>query len=354
MLDIVKLDESLKLRSLGRLLATTHPYMSLIKERLDLGSFFNPLDTVELDKIASMGIELLRQDRSQLWEINQLTGHRQILQAIGDLSLKEVVSERGRNSIPFFLLWRANLRLVRDLTIAKLTSIRRYIDPKKIAKIENCIRTNSRGVRAEFQESYLINSQPKHLSKLTSKEFRESRAKLDVIKEFKIGMQLNQSEGLSWGLKLSKVSSTKHKNILLRVAHGDIYTKEKLHRFGMIDNLDCPRCGQVEDLNHKFMDCIYAKKIWDVTLNSTGSILTINPGNEPRIKAIMGGYIDSSPASLTLNAEILHRLLMLKEDSDYLIHPKQFVKNATIYLLRKEKKREIKEHLKSIQDSIGG
>ena len=159
---------------------------------------------------------------------------------------------------------------------------------------------------------------------------------------------------MSWGLKLSKVSSTKHKNILLRVAHGDIYTKEKLHRFGMIDDSDCPRCGQVEDLNHKFMDSIYAKKIWDVTLNSTSSILTINPGNEPRIKAIMGGYIDSSPTSLTLNAEILHRLLMLKEDSDYLIHPKQFVKNATIYLLRKEKKREIKEHLKSIQDSIGG
>ena len=54
------------------------------------------------------------------------------------------------------------------------------------------------------------------------------------------------------------------KSTLLRVAHGDIYTKDKLHRFGLIDSNKCPRCDSQVTLEHKFITCEYAARIWQV------------------------------------------------------------------------------------------
>ena len=71
------------------------------------------------------------------------------------------------------------------------------------------------------------------------------------------------SEALNWGSRLNKLTSIKHRNILLRVAHGEFYTKLKLQRFNLIDNSSCPRCGHIEDLRHKFVECAYVKRIWN-------------------------------------------------------------------------------------------
>ena len=78
----------------------------------------------------------------------------------------------------------------------------------------------------------------------------------------KIGLNLLRDESLSWGLRISKLTSTRHKNILLRIAHGDIYTKDKLLRYGMGNDNCCGRCNQIEDLRHKFIECPYTKLIW--------------------------------------------------------------------------------------------
>ena len=120
----------------------------------------------------------------------------------------------------------------------------------------------------------------------------------------------------------------------------------------MIDSPECPRCGEIENLEHKFINCTYVKRIWDIALSSSRGNLVIDPCSLPRTKAIMGSYLNSEVVVLTLNAEILLRLLALKDDDNYLIHPKHFVRNAVSYLTKREKKREVKEGLKSILDSI--
>lgn len=65
---------------------------------------------------------------------------------------------------------------------------------------------------------------------LTSKEIRQGIAQLDPICIFKFGAIITPSVSLNWGFALSKVTSVRHKNCLLRIAHGEVYTKEKLHR----------------------------------------------------------------------------------------------------------------------------
>ena len=352
MLDVVSLDEGIKIKALGRLLVTKHPYMSLIKAGLNLSNFFDPVDTLRIDKLARKGVELLGSDRNKLWQQESLSTHRNLLNCIGDLDLRTVVNDRGRNSIPFYLKWRAGARTVKDLTVQGLRDLNRYIEPSRISKLETAIRTRAGTVDEVFLESYFISNIARPLHSVSSKQIRESRSQAQVIKEFKIGMQLTNTEGLSWGLKLSKVTSVKLRNIILRVAHGDIYTEEKLHRFGLIDSPICPRCNEIEDLKHKFVDCDYIQRIWKHVLESVKSITTIDPQSLPQVKAILGGYLESNPVILTINAEIMQRIQVLKDNQDHLIHPRHFARNALQLLVRRENNRESKEKLKSVLEIL--
>ena len=124
----------------------------------------------------------------------------------------------------------------------------------------------------------------------------------------------------------------------------EIYSKEKLARFGLIQDQQCPRCGLVEDLRHKLKDCEYTKRIWGVAFgksNPTGYDLDIE-------NRILGAFRGCTATKLTLHAEILLRLTSLKDDQNYLLMPKRFVDNAIVYLLRKEKNRRIKDELEAL------
>ena len=171
-----------------------------------------------------------------------------------------------------------------------------------------------------------------------------SRASKEPICIYKLGAIMTPLEVDNWCFNLKKLSSVRHKNILLRAAHGEIYSKEKLARFGLIQDQQCPRCGLVEDLRHKLIDCEYTKRIWGVAFgksNPTGYDLDIE-------NRILGAFRGCTATKLTLHAEILLRLTSLKDDQNYLLMPKRFVDNAIMYLLRKEKNRRIKDELEAL------
>ena len=180
-----------------------------------------------------------------------------LLKVIGDTEIKEILNEHGANSIPFYILWRSGARKIKDLNLHQLGTIRRYIRPDKQKKVEDAVTSRSFNADAHFLISYYVNLKARPLAKLTSKDIREARSSKVAIGNFKIGMVLENSEALTWGLRLARVNSTRHKNIILRVAHGEIYTKEKLHRFGLTDSPVCPRCQETETLEHKFIQCNY-------------------------------------------------------------------------------------------------
>ena len=268
------------------------------------------------------------------------------------MDLRLAVNERGRNSIPFYIKWRSGARTIKDLTVAGLRELSRYIDPVRLSKMENAIAVRARLVDNDFLSTYLVNGCFKPLEKLSSKQIREARSKHTVIREFKIGMVLTRTEALSWGLKLSKVNSVRLRNTLLRVAHGEIYTKEKLFRFGMVDTPKCPRCHLIENLQHKFIECDYDSKIWKVVQDSCKTLLTVDANNYPPAALMLGGYLESSPLILTIYAEVLQRILMLKDDENYLLHPRHFAKNAINLLIKREKKTDTKSELKSVLEAI--
>lgn len=37
----------------------------------------------------------------------------------------------------------------------------------------------------------------------------------------------------------------------------------RMHKFGMVDNSNCIRCGQPETIEHLLISCNYVKQVWD-------------------------------------------------------------------------------------------
>ena len=69
--------------------------------------------------------------------------------------------------------------------------------------------------------------------------------------------------------------------------------------------------------------------------------------SEP-IKMITGTEISQTTLNLTIKAEIIGRILMLKDDQSYLIHPKYVVKLAIGNLIKKERRHELVNELKDL------
>ena len=348
MLDVEELDSSLKLRAIGRLLATKHPFMTLLKAKVDLTSFFKPKINSNADPMISHALKLLESDRSKLWKEDILSGHKDFVATIREMNIRDLVSARGQASLPFYLAWRRGARKVKDLNLADIRALSRHLDPEKTDKIKLAINCVIPAPSPNFVESYFIRNKSKAIEKCTSKEFRTSRNLNPPITYFKLGLALIPSQSLNWGNSVSKLTSTKHKSILLRIAHGDIYTKDKLFRFNLIDSDKCPRCDEPETLEHKFLTCPYIHQIWHHLSAINRRILgdSVTP-NDPKAK-ILGVFSNSNQCYLTIVSELLLRISYLRDDQNYLLHPKVFIENTIRYLHKKERSADLKDSLYSL------
>lgn len=188
------------------------------------------------------------------------------------------------------------------------------------------------------------------LDTLTSKQIRTYSEPPVPIRQFKIGLNLETGRSLTWLYKVNKLNSIKHKNIIMRVVRGDVYTKEKLHRYGLTDNPNCPRCGQIETLAHKVLVCPYVKRITKELIVRTNKlrINQIIPTNVTLEQLL--GIDESDILTLTIHCEVLMRIVMLKDNEPYLLMPKVLVSSAIKYLGNCEKNLEHKQLLKSLLD----
>ena len=171
------------------------------------------------------------------------------------------------------------------------------------------------------------------------------------ILNFKIGLVLAPKESCTWFLRISKLTSTKHKNTLLRLIHGEFYTKEKLHRFGLIENNTCPRCDQIETLNHKFFNCDYTSRIWENFSRKALSLTTDPRTPIDGIKKLLGIFKEANTSYISLAAEILLRISYLDDNQTYLILPKKIVEHSIKSIASRERNRQIKEELYSLLDT---
>ena len=163
---------------------------------------------------------------------------------------------------------------------------------------------------------------------------------------------MNPGTSINWASSLAKVTSTKHKDLLLRLVHGELYSKERLHRYRLIDNAQCPRCGEIETLKHKYLECPYIKEIWRRTLLLTDKLRHSIEPTETQEEKILCCTREPNKLALTLHAEIISRIRQLKDnEANLLLLPKLFVKKSAEWILRREKNALIKTEMAELLEN---
>jgi hypothetical protein len=78
----------------------------------------------------------------------------------------------------------------------------------------------------------------------------------------KLGIQNYDEENI---LKFrTNCKNSKLRNIYFRLIHNDFYTRVRMKKFGMTNNEDCPRCGEIETSEHLLWNCAHVKNIWSL------------------------------------------------------------------------------------------
>ena len=99
MLDVNELDASLKIKSLGRLLETRHPFLGLIRNFLNLNCFFNPKCMTDLDPFTIKACNLLKKDRDLLWSSTPMQTYMAFLSVVRHSEIGDLLNPNGKTSI---------------------------------------------------------------------------------------------------------------------------------------------------------------------------------------------------------------------------------------------------------------
>jgi hypothetical protein len=348
MLDIEQLDASIKLRAFFRTINSNHPFLRIVADKVDLEQFFFPSIRCDVEGVLSEGIRLLRCSRLELLRGESLHRNRKFIGLVRDIKLNRLVGEGGRMSLGYHAIRRAGKRRVGDLRNGDLRSIRNFIERDVYSTLETVLPLNGSDTRETDSLGIFCGDKFLDASKLSSKELRMYRTIDRPITTYKIGLDLNQRDCHSWLYNLNKLTSVRHKNTILKIVHGDVYTRDKLYRYGMIDNPTCSKCGGIETLIHKILECSYAMKVAKELIRITNP-LRVNGIDYTRITLEdLIGVTEANYITLTLHAEVISRLLAIRDDATYLIRPSILVKQSIEQTVKAEKKLDIKNALKTL------
>ena len=306
MLDIEALDRSLKLKMLARLTTSTHPFLEAIMSKINLNEFFFPVSNQKMDKPINQAISYLAADRQHLLDPNIISSDRKVLSLVREIRIKDILTEVGKASLIHFQLRRAGKLRIRDLSIIDLDRISRLMKNRNLYQIlRTSLNLNIPRPEAGDNLTYWLKGL-KPLCKLSAKEFRNAHSQWLPLCTYKIGAILSPIENSNWTFKLGKLTSTRHKNLLLRVAHGDWYSKERLFRFGLADDPLCESCGQIETISHKALKCQVKFNIWKSLARQEN--IDLDSLAEP-MEFVLGMHKHENLASIVVHAELLSMIL---------------------------------------------
>ena len=353
MINLSELGESLDLRSYGRLIISEHPFFKQVKDLVNCDDFFNVELESKCDRKATRSIELLNRKRKKVlsWPINEIVKSASLTSALLNIKLSKIITRQGRQSLHFLNInRRAPQPTLGQLAPPELRVIERFIIYPELAAI---VRSLVRVPLAASIDTNSLDAYPNHslnvvnIVKLTSRELRMDVDEADsIICLYKLGLALNPGEVISWTNKMRKLTSTRHKNILLRVAHGDIFSNSRLFKFGLRDNPKCANCPEAtETVLHRLCECPLAIECWE-KLEDCKRALGMNIMSDLSVENLLGAKDILSKVELALNAELL--LKLSTRSNGYM--PEQLVR-STVRLIGNSEwhKPEIRQKFKELE-----
>ena len=312
MLDIKELDKSLKLRAWGRFGGTKHPFFIKVKGQPWRSNLVSIKLPSEADGVLRRAAELVIIEREKLmsWPMHGCSSNVNIISAVNELKVTDILTESGKMSIQYLAIRRRNQAInARQLTEQELTSLRRHLVWNGLAPLITYLNNQRVTDRVLNDITYMIPTADHRVMNLVnvgSKFIRES-IKSETLEPPKLIPDATDGEIKSWARTLKKLTSTRHKSMLLRVAHGDIYSNDRLCRFGLREDSKCENCDeQIETIVHKFAICEKISEVWN-SLNVFLNEIDEDP-IEFSLKSVIGLRDRPGTLALPLKAEILSRI----------------------------------------------
>ena len=323
MVDIKAMGDSLDLRSYGRLLKSTHPFMSQIRDKIRSGNFLNLRFDGEVDRKSLRSLTLFNAARNSAlnWPLDILLRDVNFSTMVANQRLRELLSATGKQSIPYLSIHRRIPGAkVGQVTLREFQSVERYlIYPLQLVIKEIILRRgNAQNVRGNMDENDIFPTKGNQflpISTLSSKALRVNQIDDEdqVICIYKLGLIMNPGEVRSWTGRLKKLTSTRHKNILLRAVHGDIFSNARLARFGLRQEAGCSNCREPnESIEHKIKDCPKARLSW-LELERVKRELGLSNLSDLSMENLIGAKDKVNKIELALQAELIHKLTSSNE-----------------------------------------
>ena len=351
MLDLGKLDNSIKLRILGRTLVSSHPFSSIVKDSMDLGDFFFPKLRTNLCSVIEEAVGRLKTLRGQAIKNRDLVGKVRLLSMIKETKIKNILTPNGLASITYFRLNTLGVKKIGQLDRHSFDQISRIIREVDFAPwIEASLQIRPTPPTEEELGSIWFNDRLVNIASMTTKQLREAAESPVPITSFKIGLDVETNEGLTWCLRIKKLTSARHQNTILKVAHGDIYSNDRLLRFGLRDNDICDRCGNPDSRTHRLATCPKAIELWN-EVRRLGNLAPIN-SNDPEILKKVLGVDQPIGDELAINAEFL-QILGNTLDSRIMTIPPKIITRIALQKLHNLEKGKCKENVKDLLDKMG-
>lgn len=325
------LGDSLDLRSLGRTMESTHPFLMQLSGLINYGEFFNVKVDGNVDGKLMHAIKLLNKDRGKIkeWPNVNVIESVSLCRVLQNLKIYNLLTNAGKQSLHYLAIHRRIRNpCVHQLNANELASLDRFLKDRELGRLIQLLAgtpylgaVDVNGVEGYPHRSKTI----KRLTTMSSKDLRLSRSNDEEINIFKIGLVLDPGELRSWTHRIKRLTSTRHRNLILRVAHGDIFSNSRLCKFGLRDSSGCKNCDeQVETVKHRLMECPKAREAW-AKLDEARNMLQVATPSTLTIENILGAGERIDKISLALQAELLLRL-STKSDG---YCPQQIAKAAT-------------------------
>ena len=339
----------IKVTTAVRLLVSRHPTLSLVKRLINLDEYLFPKVSNKLDEMAARGVELLGLDRRASLLSSNASAKAMLINVVKETRIKNSLNKLGLQSLAYLAIRGRGQARLGDLNVGELRSIERFIDKGILKVARDSLHLNVPRTNCD-PNSYYFCGKFVQLCSLSSKQIRTNRTTTEPILEFKLGPRLTARETLNWGQNVSSLTCTKHKDVLLRLIHGELYSKERLHRYGLIADQICPRCGDIERLRHKYLECPYVKEIWRRVLALTDRTRLYSTNNESLSDRIFC-VKEPNVTNLAVHAEIINKIRTFKDEQPNLLTmPSLIARLAIGGLTRKETKTERKRELENLLD----
>jgi len=247
--------------------------------------------------------------------------------------IKDAVMEVRRNSIEMTTLRRRGIQTVGE-------AVRGGIDNMRLLRRIACVQLRRQLAHLQFayrffaipdpeNEIYVYNMTMAHWHRtatLTSRQIRKLVWEEQCIVDTKL-MRLDADTAPMLYGKITKLRNIQNKSKLLRLLHGEVYSGNRLFRYGLAETDRCIRCFAEETIKHLLYECPYSAEVWGRLGMVPGSVAEI-------INARMSG------TELEVRAEFISHLVFRKSILPPEVLVRTIINNFNTGLSRNKKTRD--------------